>query len=46
MVVKLVVLYPPPENVEAFEERYIDEIGALPAGAAAGFLTRCTCSLS
>ena len=26
MVVKLVVLYPPPDNVEAFEEQYVDEI--------------------
>lgn len=43
MVVKLVVLYPPPENVEAFEECYIDEIVPFLLGRLPG-LTRCTLS--
>ena len=43
MVVKLVVLYPPPENVEAFEERYIDEIVPFLLGRLPG-LTRSTLS--
>lgn len=43
MVVKLVVLYPPPDNIEVFEECYIDEIVPFLLGRLPG-LTRCTLS--
>lgn len=43
MVVKLVVLYPPPDNVEAFEERYVDEVVPFLLARLPG-LTRCVLS--
>lgn len=43
MVAKLVVLYPPPENVEAFEERYVDEVVPFLLARLPG-LTRCVLS--
>lgn len=43
MVVKLVVLYPPPDNVEAFEEQYVDDIVPFLRQCLPG-MTRCVLS--